>query len=105
MTVSADAKDAVVLIAPSPTVGSDAPGLMRVALGDLKQLIDGSDVAKDTKIHQMMKGSGTVSFDASPMCDLTGLRPIEYFELRGTAAGADACDQMEAYVLHVRLED
>jgi len=44
----------------------------------IKQLIDCADVAKDMKVHQMMKGSGTVHFDASPMCDLTGLKPIEY---------------------------
>jgi acetoacetate decarboxylase len=43
----------------------------------IKQLIDGSAAATDVQIQVMMKGTGTVWFDANPLCDLTGLRPLE----------------------------
>jgi len=43
----------------------------------IKQLIDCTDAAQDMRVHVMFKGAGTVTFGPSPLCDLTGLEPLE----------------------------
>ncbi len=44
----------------------------------IKQLIDGSGATGDLEILSAFRGRGTVSFEATPFGDLSGLRPIEY---------------------------
>ncbi|MDP6111773.1 MAG: acetoacetate decarboxylase family protein [Planctomycetota bacterium] len=46
----------------------------------IKQLIDGSPAAQDIQVHTCFKGTGTVRFDANPLCDLSALKPIEFLD-------------------------
>lgn len=44
----------------------------------IKQLIDGSETARDVEVHSAARGTGRIVFGASPRCDLTPLAPLEY---------------------------
>jgi len=46
----------------------------------IKQLIEGSAAAQEQQVHVAFKGRGTVSFDPSPLCDLTALQPRELLD-------------------------
>lgn len=44
----------------------------------IKQLIDCTKTARDVEVHSFAQGKGTIELDASPRCDLTPLKPLEY---------------------------
>ena len=44
----------------------------------IKQLIDTSGAALDVEVHVAYRGTGTVHFEPSPLCDVSGLRPLEF---------------------------
>ena len=44
----------------------------------LKQLIDCSETSQDVEVHAFAQGKGTIELGASPRCDLTPLKPMEY---------------------------
>lgn len=46
----------------------------------IKQLIDCAPAAQDMQVHALFKGAGTVRFEPSPVCDLTGVAPREILD-------------------------
>ena len=44
----------------------------------LKQLIDCSETTRDVEVRAFAQGKGTIELGASPRCDLTPLKPLEY---------------------------
>ena len=44
----------------------------------IKQLIDCAETTQDMEVHAFAKGKGTIELGASPRCDLTPLKPMEY---------------------------
>ena len=46
---------------------------------DVMQLIDGGVAATDVTVHVCRAGDGVVQFNPSPIYDLTGLAPLEYY--------------------------
>ncbi|MDE2845830.1 MAG: acetoacetate decarboxylase family protein [Gemmatimonadota bacterium] len=44
----------------------------------VKQLIDCSETTQDVEVHAFAQGKGTIELGASPRCDLTPLKPMEY---------------------------
>ncbi len=46
----------------------------------IKQLIDGAPAMQDLKVYAFFKGNGTVRFEPSPVCALTGLQPRAYLD-------------------------
>jgi acetoacetate decarboxylase len=42
----------------------------------LKQLIDASDVSTEVVVHEAVRGTGTVRFEAAPLLDLSSLEPL-----------------------------
>jgi len=46
---------------------------------DVMQLIDGGSAATDVTVHVCRAGDGVVQFSPSPVYDLSGLTPLEYY--------------------------
>ncbi|GIS65115.1 MAG: hypothetical protein CM1200mP3_13630 [Chloroflexota bacterium] len=46
---------------------------------DVMQLIDGSNVMSDTKIHVCRTGDGVVEFNSVPLFNLADFTPISYY--------------------------
>ena len=44
----------------------------------IKQLIDCSETTQDVEVHAFAMGKGAIELGASPRCDLTPLKPLEY---------------------------
>ena len=47
---------------------------------DVLQLIDGAKSTSDVRIHVCRSGDGVVQFDPSPVYDLSGFSPLEYYD-------------------------